>query len=603
MHVQARPTCASGLCNFLSCTLRAMGLLVLLACLSVCPRGIAQTSQGITGTVTDPSGAVIAKATLTITNLGTGVDKTVKTTNRGDFSVPFLTPGKYKALAVATGFQAVVKTDLTLVTDQALTVNFALPVGADTQTVTINAAGDILDYAKPDRGDVIEKERITELPILAGDPFNLAELSAGALSTLATSNYEPYNQTGQSLSIHNQAVEFNVDGLSNLSMTGAQNYAYDPPNDTMQEFKITTNAFDAAAGRSAGGAIDMTLKSGTSKLHGDVRELMRRGFLDANSSINNANIALHGELPTYQRPPHTEDHFGFETDGPVIIPKLLGANQKLFFTLAYDEDKNLTGGSVVESLPTPAMLQGDYSAFLTANGAAYNQPIYDPLSETACTANNTDNGTYAGKNPHVCRYQFGYGPGSTPGPQGNPIQIGRANVIPANRLNPVAQAILSWYAAPNQAPTPATTNDFANNYSQNNPTTANYKNYLMKLTENYRSNDIFTLSAQIWVEFGTSINGSPRNDVNAAHPGPNWAAYGAHFTSHYKEPSYTGGWTHTFNSNLVNAFKIGFLITSQSDNTGPQPGFDPANLGFPAGLAAADPQYFQRFPSTRACSH
>ena len=568
-----------------------------LVCLVCAAPTFAQTSQGFTGIVADQTGAVIPKASVTVHNQATGIDKIVVTTNSGVYSVPFLVPGVYTVTATATGFKVENQTDITLVTDQTATVNFKLAPGSVTETVTVNSSADVLDYSKPDRGDVVERTRISELPILAGDPFNLAELSAGAISTLATGNYEPYKQTAQSLSIHNQAVEFNVDGLSNNSMTGAQNYAYDPPNDTVQEFKITTNAFDAAAGRSAGGAIDMTLKSGTDKLHGDMRELMRRGFLDANFSNNNANIAQHGELPQYQRPPHTEDHYGFEVDGPVVIPKLFHPSNKMFFAIAYDTDQNLTGGFVSESLPTPAMLGGDYSAFLTANGATYNQPIYDPLSEAACTANNTDNGSYSGKNPHVCRYQFGYGPGAGAGPQGNPVQIGLPNVIPANRLNPVAQAILSWYALPNQSPTATTSNDFTNNYGQNNPVTANYKNYLVKLSENFRKNDIFNISAQIWVEFGTSINGSRRNDVNPTHPGPNWAAYGAHFTSHYKEPSYTIGWTHTFNSNMVNSAKAGILITSQTDNTGPQPGFNPATLGFSASLAAANPQYFDRFPS------
>jgi Carboxypeptidase regulatory-like domain len=557
----------------------------------------AQTSQSITGVVADSTGAVIPKATVVVHNDDTGVDKTVVVSSSGSYTAPFLIPGKYSVLASAAGFKPVNKTDLTLVTGQALVVNFALTVGTQNETVTINAAADVLDYSKPDRGDVVERTRITELPILAGDPFNIAELSAGAVSTLALGSYEPYNQTGQSLSIHNQAVEFNVDGLSNLSMTGAQNYAYDPPNDTLQEFKITTNAFDAAAGRSAGGAIDMTLKSGTQKLHGDVRELLRRGFLDANSSNNNASIQKNGNLPLYQRPPHTENHYGFEVDGPLIVPKLIHGNKQAFFVLAYDYDNNLTGGAVTESLPTAAMLNGDYSAFLSANGAAFNQPIYDPLSESSCTANNTDNGSYANKNPHVCRYQFGYGPGVGPGPQGNPVPTGPANVIPTSRLNPVAQSVLSWYALPNQAPTATTANDFSNNYSQNNPTTSIYRNYLGKLTFNRGTSDIFNLSAQIWTQFGTSINGSPRNNVNPTHPGVNWAAYGAHFTSHYKEPSYTMGWTHTFNSNLVNSFKLGVLVTSQTDNTGPQAGFDPSSLGFPEALTQANSQYFQRFPS------
>jgi hypothetical protein len=217
----------------------------------------AQTSQGFTGSVTDTTGAVIPKAKVTVHNTKTGVDKTVEATSTGNFSAPFLDPGVYDVRAEADKFESVNKTNITLLTDQTVAVNFQLSPGAVTQTVTVNANSDVLDYVKPDRGDVVELTRIEQLPVLAGDPFNLAELCAGAMSTLAISSYNPFNQTAQSLSIHGAAVELNIDGVSDLSMTGAQNYAYDPPNASVQEFKITTNAFDAAAGRSPGGAVDM----------------------------------------------------------------------------------------------------------------------------------------------------------------------------------------------------------------------------------------------------------------------------------------------------------------------------------------------------------
>ena len=588
----------------------AMAVAVMVACM-LCPTAHAQTSQSITGRVTDSTGAVIPRAKITIHNEATGVDKHVVTTTTGSYTVPFLTPGIYDVRASADNFKVVNKTKITVLTDQTVAVNFSLPPGNVTESVTVNASADVLDYSNADRGDVVEETRITQLPVLAGDPFNLASLSAGVVSTLAVGNYNPYNQTAQSLSIHGAGIELNLDGMTNLSMTGAQNYEYDPPNDAVQEFKISTNAFDAAAGRSPGGAIDMTLKSGTSKLHGDMYEIMRRGFLDANSSTNNANIVKNGANPRYNRPAHTQDYYGFELDGPVIIPKLWHGNRKTFFMMSYEEIKNLSGGSVTGSVPLQAMIgkgtqypgQGDFSSLLTPSGASYNQPIYDPLSEAACTANNTDNGTYKGKNPHVCRYQFGFGPGAAPGPQGNPVQIGPANVIPANRLDPTALAVMSWYAYPNQDPSPSTSNDFNGNYGQNNPTTALERNYLLKLDQNVGNSDIYSLELRLFDEFGTSINGSPRNNVNPSHSGINWAGYGAHYNSHYKDPSMMVSWTHTFSPNLVNSLKAAVLITDQTDNTGPASGFNPKTLGFSANLAAANAAYFDRFPSVSSANY
>jgi Carboxypeptidase regulatory-like domain len=573
---------------------------------------IAQTSQGISGLVTDSTGAAIAKARVAVHNVATGVDKQVVTTVTGNYSVPFLDPGIYEVSAEANNFKTVEKTNITLLTDQTVTVNFQLSPGAVSQTVTVNAVADVLDYGNADRGDVVEEARITQLPVLAGDPFNLAGLSAGVVNTLAVSNYNPYNQTAQSLSIHGNGIELNLDGMSNLSMTGAQNYEYDPPNDAVQEFKIETNAYDAAVGRSPGGAIDMTLKTGGQKLHGDVYEIMRRGFLDANSSINDADVVVNGPKAIYNVPQHTQDYYGFELDGPVILPRIWGRDKKTFFLLSYEEISNLSGGAVTESLPTQAMIgkgsqypgQGDFSGVLAGNetsGTTYNEPIYDPLSEAACTANNTDpsGGSYTTSNAKTCRYQFGFGPGSTPGPQGNPVQIGPANVIPANRMNPTAMAVLSWYALPNESAnsSAASSNPLNGNYGQNNPTTALERNYLLKLDQNIGDNDIVSLELRLFTEFGTSINGSPRENVNASHPGLNWAGYGAHFDSHYKDPSLLVGWTHTFSPNLINSVKASALITDQTDNTGPASGFNPSNLGFSANLAAGDPAYFDRFPS------
>jgi hypothetical protein len=576
----------------------------------------AQTlSQGFTGQVTDSSGAVIPGAKITVHNQATGVDKNAITTGAGNYTVLFLDPGTYDVSVQATNFKGLVKTGITLQTDETATVNFSLTPGEVTQTVTVSASEDILDYVKPDRGDVVEGERLNELPVLAGDAFNLSELSAGVVNTLATTNYNGYNQLAQSISIHGTGIEMNLDGMTNVSMTGAQNYAYDPPADTVQEFKISTNAFDASQGRSPGGSIDMTLKTGTQKLHGAVYEIMRRGFMDANSSTDDANLLANPISATnpnddrFAVPQHTQDYFGAELDGPVILPRIWGASRKTFFLLSYEEIRNLQAiaSSGSESVPTAAMIgngtqypgEGDFGSMLSANGSLYNEPIYDPLSEAACTANNTDpaSGSYTSSNAQTCRYQFGFGPGPTPGPQGNPVQIGPPNVIPKNRMDPTAGAVLSWYPSALQAASPTAANPLNDNYALNNPVTALDRTYLLKLDQNVGNNDVYGLELRLWMEFGTSENNSPRTNVNASHPGVNWAGYGAHWNSHYKDPSLLLSWTHTFSPHLVNSAKASILITDQTDNTGPPGFFNPASLGFASPLASANQEYLGRFPS------
>ena len=391
---------------------RLFGMIIASGCCF--PALHAQVTSGLRGHVADASGAVVPNANVSVRNEQTGVEKTAKTTKAGDYSVPFLDVGVYDVRVEAPGFKAGEKIGLSLSTDQTADASFSLTVGAVDETVTVSATGDVLDYDKADRGDIVDAKRIAELPVNSGNTFNLATLSNGVTST--TVGQRSDNQTAQTLGIHGGTVEFNIDGVSDYSGTGASGYSYPPPTSAVQEFKITTDPFDASFGRASGGSIDMTLKTGTKQYHGSVYEILQRAFLNANTTSNDANIALATasgrSTQAYNKPASSQDQYGFELDGPVIIPKLYGANHQTFFTVLF-ETLHLRGiGSTIASVPTPDMLKGDFSSLLIANGAQYNQPIYDPLSEATCTANNTDNGTYANRNPHVCRYQFGYGRGA-----------------------------------------------------------------------------------------------------------------------------------------------------------------------------------------------
>lgn len=554
----------------------------------------AQTTQGFTGTVADPSGAVIPGAQVTVHNEGTGIDKHTKTTSAGAFTVPFLNPGTYDVTVEAAGFQKVIKTHITLQVDQTSTVNFSMPIGAQDQTVTVNASSDVLEYAKADRGMVLENKSIEELPVLDGNTFNLAMLAPGVMTTTQGG---PGNQSAQSYGIHGGSVEFNIDGVTNESETGPEHYTFPPPVEAVQEFKITTNPYDAAAGRSPGGQIDMTLKTGGKTLHGAAWMDIQRAFLNANSSANDANIAKNQALgkPTsgYNKGAFTQNQWGFELDGPVALPKFWPKDRQTFFTLLFEDISNHGIGTTQTSVPTQAMINGDFSAWAAAGGGA----IYDPDSEAACTANNTDNGTFKAGNPHVCRYQFGYGPGPIPGPQGNPVQIGPVNVIPADRLSPVAKAILSWYPAPNITPTGSSSNPYANNYLGHPASNSDNKSYMIKIDQNLGDHDTVDVTGKVWKFFAQANNAFPRSDVNAAHPGLNWAVNIAHYNgTDYRYPSLNVSETHTFSPNVVNTARV--LITSalESDATGPASGFDPASLGFTSPFAATNPTYFERFP-------
>ena len=296
----------------------------------------AQTSQGFTGLVTDSTGAVIAKATVTVHNEGTGVDKSVITTSTGNWTVPFLDPGIYDVRAEASKFKSVDKTDITLSTGETAEVNFSLVPGSATETITVNASEDVLDYDKADVGNVMENHLLQQLPDFDNDTFNFAIFTPGMMTT--TTGLAPGNQSAQTFTIHGSSVEFSIDGVANISETGPEHYTMAPPSDSLQEFKITTSPVDAANGRAPSGQIDMTLKTGTKNLHGAAYEYLQRAFLNANTPQNDANIFKNvaakslrlATIAKYNKAAFTQNQYGFERMGRSSFPSSGAARSRRF---------------------------------------------------------------------------------------------------------------------------------------------------------------------------------------------------------------------------------------------------------------------------------
>jgi hypothetical protein len=583
-----------------------------------CTGSYAQTTQGFTGLVTDSTGGVIPNTKITVHNEGTGLDKSVITTSTGDWSVPFLDPGIYDVRAEASEFKSVNKTNITLSTGETAEVNFILVPGAAIETITVNASQDVLDYDKADRGNVLNNELVEELPTFDNATFNFAFYTPGMMTT--TPGQAPGNQSAQTFGIHGGGVEFSLDGVTNESETGSEHYTLDPPTQAVQEFKITTSPLDAANGRSPGGQIDMSLKTGTKALHGAAYWYGQREFMDANSPVNDANvvkgIALSdtaAQLAKFNKPAFTQNQYGFELDGPVAVPKIWGREKHSFFMILYEDLNNFAGPVALTSVPSSsAMANGDFSSFLGIGSVPgvtglYNQAIYDPTTEASCTAHNTDTATsVTGGKPAICRYQYGYGPplGTGNGSQGNPQLIGTPNVIPGSEISKVAQAMMSWYPAPNTAPTPTTANPFNNNYAAVEPNTSDNKTYIVKFDQNAGENNLFDVTGHLWKYYGVNNSPMPRNNVNEAHPGINEADDIAHYNgTDYRYPALSASWTHTFTPTLVNAFR-GLVTTAlESDSTGPASGFDPSNIGMSSSIGAASPLYFQRFPLTNVSNY
>jgi hypothetical protein len=524
--------------------------------------GRALMAQEFTGRVTDTTGAVLTKVTVTAHNLDTNLDTSTVTTAAGIYTIPYLTTGNYTVSVQANGFETGIHTGIVLQVGQTSTVNFELKVGSASQTVTVNADTP-LDFGKGDYGEVVENTRVTELPLNGRDPGMLSILNAGAIWTGSIQYQRPFDDTQANLSVNGGGsgnTALMLDGVSNnastINNTGNAKIAYVPPVDSVQEFKIITNPYDAKFGLLAGGVEDVTLKSGTNRIHGDVYEYARRTWLDANTWSNDyyINTAPPGtDLTPYKNPPMKWDQYGAELDGPVVIPKLYNGRNKTFFTMQYENFHEIEPNTVTDSVPSPQWLTGDFSNLVYWTGSNYAPiSILDPqnISQNA-------NGTWV---------RVPFGPTDAINPTAAP------NIIPASRINPVALNILKYYPAPNTTP-PGGANPFANNFTATGPDIDRYRNVLAKLDQNLSTKDRFSIHYGYWERVEVrSYDGftGPEQEGQLPHG--------------ERSHTFTLEETHTFAPNLLFDFRANVSVRADYSYNGPP--FDPTSLGWSPGDAA-----------------
>jgi hypothetical protein len=379
--------------------------------------GMAQDTRAtISGTVTDVSGAVVVGATLNLKGVGTGVSFTTETSAAGQYRFLFLNPGAYKLAASATGFKSYERDKIELHVAQAAGIDISLQVGAMTESVTVSGEAALLEVEKVDRGMVIETTRIEDLPMSKRNPIMLANLSAGMMNSGSPQHVNPFsNSSISSWSVNGgqvNNVEFLMDGAPNNAYSGQTNrIAYVPPSDAVGEFKVITGIYDAQYGRTAGGVINVAVKSGTNAVHGSAYEFTQHTPWNANTFANNSK-----NLP---REGNALNQYGFTVGGPVRLPKLYNGTDKTFFFFAaedYGEDLQYPLESIT-SVPTVEQRRGDFSK--TTDTAGRLMPIYDPMTGRFDSSNRWVRSPFAG------------------------------NVIPQERINPTSQKILSLYPNPN----------------------------------------------------------------------------------------------------------------------------------------------------------
>ena len=379
----------------------------------------AQTSRAsISGIITDSSGSAVADAKVTVTDLARGGVYRVQTNQAGSYLVSELIPGAYSISVEKSGFETYKVDSFALSTQQSAVLNIAMQIGSVTQTMEVKSEVQMIDPSSAALSGVVENKKIVDLPLNNRNVFSLLTLVPGVA---------PSAPAGQLQSdFFTDAVRFSVngglestsdvqlDGISAVSQSdipGIQAVSALPSIESIQEFRIQTNAYSAEYGRSGGGVVTMVTKSGTNGFHGDLFEFLRNNAFDANNYFANAS--------SQALPPLQQSQFGASLGGPVI-------KNKTFFFIVY-EGKRLNEGSFGQyTVPTALERQGNFSQDLNANGQL--QTIYNPFS-TRVDANN---------------------------PSGYTRDPFAGNMVPANMIDPVAAKALTYYPQPNTAGLPFT---------------------------------------------------------------------------------------------------------------------------------------------------
>jgi len=434
--------------------------------------GFSQTFYGsIIGAVTDPSGAPIPQATVTVTNLGTAERRTADTDENGNYQFVNLVPGQYKVEAEKTGMKRFVRDTVTVQVQSAVRIDVQMQVGDLSQTVEITAQTPLLQTENAALGQVVEARKVLEMPLNGRNVFGLVALVPGVVpggqsgttptgtNPFAWGNYQIGG--GQS----NQSASY-LDGAP-INASYANLTALVPTQDAIQEFRVQTNNLGPEFGHLAGGAINLTTKSGTNSFHGSAYEFFRNRVLNANTFFNN--------LAGVQRPAFSQNQYGANLGGPVI-------RDKTFFFFAWEGFRLRQGQSYVYSVPTDAMRTGDFSNVRNSSGALV--PIYDPLT-TCGRLGNPGCAKDASGNDVISRSPF-------PG-----------NVIPTSRLDPAAKVLENFWAHPNS---PGANFTNVNNYTANASVGGNNDEYTARVDHTFSSNNHAFVRYTYWTNLNLPID-------------------------------------------------------------------------------------------------
>jgi hypothetical protein len=362
----------------------------------------AQANAGITGTVTDPSGAVVPNAAVTVTNTATGVQSHTTTSSAGTYAVTGLTPGVYSVTIEAAGFKKSVQDGINIEVTVTSTVNATLTTGQASETVEVTADAIALNTTQPQLGSTIEPAVVAALPVeVSGRGRQIDGLQFLAPGT-----------TGSAFSHRiGGGVDFEEEILYNgipAPQPETEGYTtnFNPPYEMVQEFRVERSTFSAQYGLGQG-ALTYQMASGTNRYHGDLFEINRNSFFDSVGFFNGPAWS-NGQVPTDH-----ENNYGFTVGGPIAIPKVYNGRDRTWGHYSQEWYKQNSESTAPNTVPTALEKTGDFTDFVDGSTGALI-PIFDPTT---------------GK-------QFQYN--------------GRLNVIPPNRISANSASLLQYLPNPDR---------------------------------------------------------------------------------------------------------------------------------------------------------
>lgn len=371
--------------------------------------GFGQSFQGsLRGRVLDPSGAPTTAAKVSITDEGTQSARTTITNEAGDYVFSAVVPAKYTLSAEAAGFKRLERKGVEVATQAVLAIDLTLEIGEFTQSVTVAEETPLLQTADASTGQVIDSQKITDLPLLGRNAFFTAKLGQAVVFAGNPKFARMQDQNGNSqVSIAGGPLKTNNYLVDGISVADSLSRAVVLPSpEAVQEMKLQASTFDAEVGRTGGGTFNTLLRSGTNSLHGSAV-----GYFRETDWLANNFFANRAGQPVADQPYR---NWAASLGGPIRIPKIYDGRNRTFFFVTTEAYRQKDAASTTLSVPTALERVGDFSQSFTRTGG--RQIIYDPLSTNLSTGSRT---------PFL------------------------GNALPAGRLSQAGLALASYYPLPN----------------------------------------------------------------------------------------------------------------------------------------------------------